>query len=339
VESHLDNLIPMQASIIDFTPGTLPFTEGGIPSLKPDAQLKKKDFAVNYSESSKGSTWQNDILVDKGTLGSAPGSSMFETGVNFGDQYGLPLELDNMSVGSSNSAAVMPSAEELSFLLDFDDRQMSKSGRYDGQARNKGEACNSRRQPQANFFGGDYEVSPTSLQVIANTLPVACDLMDDLATDPQGPRQPTSVAFPQTSAAPPAADAAATTSEPRSFPWKLHEMLGEVQTTGFQDIISWEPDGMAFKVHDCQLFVEKVMPLYFDQSRYESFRRQLRKYGFSRLNKDRYRGAYHHKHFQKVNKQLCKYIKRGTKSKSKAKETKQTDTANSSGSQKVASVY
>jgi len=230
-----------------------------------------------------------------------------------------------MSVESSTSA-IMPSAEELSFLLDFDENQMSRDGKRGTQT---SQAC-SRVQAQdssqvarlsMNFFGGgsEYDVNSNSLHAIANTLPSACDLATDLSVADSA--QSSGKAFPQ--AALSTSTPAPPTSEPRSFPWKLHEMLSEVERNGFQDIISWEPDGMAFKVHDCQLFVDKVMPLYFDQSRYESFRRQLRKYGFSRLHKDRYRGAYHHKYFQKANRQLCKYITRGNKGgKSKSKGAK-----------------
>lgn len=307
-----------------------------MPRWQPDSTLKKNDFEVNYTGSIKGPSWQNDILVDKGSLMSVPASNMFEAGVNFGDQDGLPsLDMDSMSLDSSISA-VMPSAEELSFLLDFDDRQLFKNGPQDAQSRNQGEA--SKGLPQMNFFGrGNYEVSPSSLQVIANTLPAACDLMDDLSAG-ESPTLPTSAAFAEAKAAP--AESAAAASEPRSFPWKLHEMLDEVEINGFQDIISWEPDGLAFKVHDCRLFVEKVMPLYFDQSRYESFRRQLRKYGFSRLHKDRYRGAYHHDNFQRENKHLCKYITRGNKNsksdKSKSKEAKQAESSKSKSAQKAA---
>ena len=93
-----------------------------------------------------------------------------------------------------------------------------------------------------------------------------------------------------------------------SFPWKLYDMLTDAEENGFESIVSWELDGMAFKVHNHDLFLETVMPLYFDQTKYESFRRQLNLYGFSRVVRGRFRGTYHHKYFMKSNRHLCKYI-------------------------------
>eukprot|EP00934_Nitzschia_sp_Nitz4_P001200 Nitzschia sp. Nitz4//scaffold60_size111251//96671//98018//NITZ4_004162-RA/size111251-augustus-gene-0.116-mRNA-1//1//CDS//3329555609//1200//frame0 len=145
------------------------------------------------------------------------------------------------------------------------------------------------------------------------SLPLASDLIKGLAGDSPVDDQPECTpSFTATTTMQTTQPSAASVSSPeqRRFPWKLHDMLTEAEKNGFQDIISWEPDGNAFKVHDCKAFVADVMPLYFDQSRYESFRRQLRKYGFSRLEKDRYRGAYHHKFFQRNNRQLCKFITR-----------------------------
>jgi hypothetical protein len=134
--------------------------------------------------------------------------------------------------------------------------------------------------------------------LVASSLPSASELSDVFQSDDQGGGTRHETAK----------------KEGHFFPWKLHDMLEEVEGNFFQDIVSWEPDGMAFKVHDFRMFVEKVMPMYFNQSRYESFRRQLRKYGFSRLDQDRYRSAYHHTFFQRANRQLCHNIIRENRS-------------------------
>jgi hypothetical protein len=58
------------------------------------------------------------------------------------------------------------------------------------------------------------------------------------------------------------------------FPWKLYKMLQEAPTHNFAHIVSWVQGGEAFKVHSTKDFVSQVMPQYFDQTKYESFRRQ-----------------------------------------------------------------
>jgi HSF-type DNA-binding len=58
------------------------------------------------------------------------------------------------------------------------------------------------------------------------------------------------------------------------FPWKLHEMLTCAENEGKDDVVSWLPDGAAFKVHNVTDFVSKMLPSYFKQTKYKSFQRQ-----------------------------------------------------------------
>jgi hypothetical protein len=92
------------------------------------------------------------------------------------------------------------------------------------------------------------------------------------------------------------------------FPTKLHRMLADVQKNGLDHIVSWVQDGAAFKVHDTDTFVQQIMPLYFDQTKYESFRRQLNLYGFSRVSRGVSRGFYYHQLFLKSDSSLCENI-------------------------------
>jgi hypothetical protein len=87
-------------------------------------------------------------------------------------------------------------------------------------------------------------------------------------------------------------------------------MLEAAETNSFGHIVSWEPDGVSFKVHKSDEFVTQIMPLYFDQTKYESFRRQLNLYNFSRLTQGSARGKYFHAFFVKKNRSLCKGVKR-----------------------------
>jgi hypothetical protein len=95
-----------------------------------------------------------------------------------------------------------------------------------------------------------------------------------------------------------------------SFPWKLHLMLDHAEKKNYSDVVSWVKDGSAFKVHKSREFVEKVMPIYFDQTKYESFRRQLNMYGFTRMSRGEDRGISSHPSFVKGSRYLCENIRR-----------------------------
>ena len=44
------------------------------------------------------------------------------------------------------------------------------------------------------------------------------------------------------------------------FPERLYNMLNQVEEDGFEDIVSWQPHGRCFIVHQPKQFVEAVMP-------------------------------------------------------------------------------
>ena len=91
------------------------------------------------------------------------------------------------------------------------------------------------------------------------------------------------------------------------FPWKVHEMLDRSVLDGFEQIVSWQPpDESCFKVHDTDGFVRNVMPLFFKQTKYKSFQRQLNLYGFTRVDEGPNKGSYFHKLFVKGRKDLLK---------------------------------
>lgn len=49
------------------------------------------------------------------------------------------------------------------------------------------------------------------------------------------------------------------------FPYRLHKMLSDVEVRGDASICSWMPDGLHFKVHNPQRFVEEIIPNFFKQ--------------------------------------------------------------------------
>lgn len=89
------------------------------------------------------------------------------------------------------------------------------------------------------------------------------------------------------------------------FPWKLHDMLENVVTDGFVDYVSWQPHGRAFAVKDATSFVNQVLPIYFNQSKFASFQRQLNLYGFRRFTKGEDKGCYFHEWFLRGKRALC----------------------------------
>jgi len=54
---------------------------------------------------------------------------------------------------------------------------------------------------------------------------------------------------------------------PVPFPWRLHDMLDAMEQQGKDDIVTWQPHGLAFLVKDPKAFVEQIMPHYFSQSK------------------------------------------------------------------------
>ena len=84
-----------------------------------------------------------------------------------------------------------------------------------------------------------------------------------------------------------------------SFPLKLQRILDKLEAEGKTDIISWLPHGRAFLVHDSDALVAEFLPVYFTQTRYSSFQRQLHMYNFQRITAGKDKGAYHHANFQR----------------------------------------
>jgi hypothetical protein len=63
-------------------------------------------------------------------------------------------------------------------------------------------------------------------------------------------------------------------------------------------IVSWQPHGRCLLVRDAKRFEALVLPRFFKQTIYTSFRRQLNLWGFKRLlQKASDHGAYYHELF------------------------------------------
>jgi hypothetical protein len=96
------------------------------------------------------------------------------------------------------------------------------------------------------------------------------------------------------------------------FPSKLHEMLDEAEKNGFHHAVGWLPGGKSFGIHDPDALVP-ILKLYFKQTKYKSFLRQLQNYGFHRVVRGPKQGICSHEFFVKGRRSLCLKMKRKSK--------------------------
>ena len=103
------------------------------------------------------------------------------------------------------------------------------------------------------------------------------------------------------------------TTTPNSFapfPQRLYTMLMKCEGFNLKEVVSWQSHGKSFKIHNTEMFVEQILPLFFRHTRIKSFTRQLYNYGFRRVNRGEDTGCYHHHSFLKGNEQLVRKILR-----------------------------
>jgi hypothetical protein len=93
------------------------------------------------------------------------------------------------------------------------------------------------------------------------------------------------------------------------FPGKLYDLLEYVSENDLESAISWSRNGTAIMVHDPHKLVE-ILPKFFGQTKYRSFRRQLNMWHFHRIMEGPHRGAFVHPCFIRGSKQLITYMSR-----------------------------
>lgn len=103
-------------------------------------------------------------------------------------------------------------------------------------------------------------------------------------------------------------DSKGRTGKASYFPSKLHKLLEHSEQSEIAHIISWQVHGRAFKIHKPKEFTEKVGPVYFQQTKLASFRRQLYFYGFLRISQGPDKGSYYHEFFLRGKAFLTKRI-------------------------------
>lgn len=94
------------------------------------------------------------------------------------------------------------------------------------------------------------------------------------------------------------------------FPERLHRLLTEVESAGHSNIVSFTDDGKAFKILKPDEFFHKIVPIYFNQTKLSSFKRQLNLYGFELITHGKAKGGYYHKYFLRDEPDLARQIRR-----------------------------
>jgi len=93
------------------------------------------------------------------------------------------------------------------------------------------------------------------------------------------------------------------------FPSKLHTMLRDGSKRGWDSVVCFEPHGRAFRIHKRDAFVP-ILAQYFNQTKIESFQRQLNLWGFRLIRHGTDTGCYYHPLFLRSHPQLCAYMHR-----------------------------
>eukprot|EP00571_Detonula_confervacea_P015791 CAMPEP_0172299800 /NCGR_PEP_ID=MMETSP1058-20130122/2014_1 /TAXON_ID=83371 /ORGANISM="Detonula confervacea, Strain CCMP 353" /LENGTH=298 /DNA_ID=CAMNT_0013009363 /DNA_START=173 /DNA_END=1069 /DNA_ORIENTATION=+ len=96
----------------------------------------------------------------------------------------------------------------------------------------------------------------------------------------------------------------------RHFPLKLYDMLEYVADSQYSSAVSWSRDGQAFVVHNKDTFLEYIVPMFFKQTKFRSFTRQLNLYGFARVSNEGPNAAWQHEHFIRGSVERLKSIQR-----------------------------
>lgn len=97
-------------------------------------------------------------------------------------------------------------------------------------------------------------------------------------------------------------------TESENFPHKLLKILSKSDR---EDIISWTPNGKAFKIHDKDRLMQALSPCYyFEATKYDNFMRKLNRWGFKIMKHGIDAGAFHHEYFIRNKPELCSKITR-----------------------------
>jgi HSF-type DNA-binding len=89
-------------------------------------------------------------------------------------------------------------------------------------------------------------------------------------------------------------------------------MLDRAEELGLSHIISWQPHGRCFVVHDRDAFLPVLSLLMPGMTKWKSFQRQLLIWGFTRITKGLDKGGHFHEYFLRFRSHLLRGIRRAS---------------------------
>lgn len=92
-----------------------------------------------------------------------------------------------------------------------------------------------------------------------------------------------------------------------NFPAKMHAILSRPDLA---EVVAWMPHGRSWRVLKPREFESRIIPMYFEHSKFSSFIRQANGWGFRRITQGRDRNSYYHQLFLRGLPHLCKEMKR-----------------------------
>ena len=57
----------------------------------------------------------------------------------------------------------------------------------------------------------------------------------------------------------------------QTFPFKLYDMIEYAANSKYSSAVSWSEDGTQFSIHDKDMLMKHVVPMFFKQSKFRSF--------------------------------------------------------------------
>jgi hypothetical protein len=76
------------------------------------------------------------------------------------------------------------------------------------------------------------------------------------------------------------------------------------------DVVGWAPHGRSWRILKPREFEIRVLPKYFEHSKFSSFVRQANGWGFRRMSEGYEKNAYYHEYFLRAMPWLCKKMRR-----------------------------
>jgi HSF-type DNA-binding len=135
---------------------------------------------------------------------------------------------------------------------------------------------------------------------------------EENSTDDASPTRHSQVSASQTQVWP-AVELTAVDQGNERFPEKLFRLLDRAEAEGFDRIISWQPHGRCFIVHQREEFKSRLPELLPGMTRWKSFLRQLHIWGFTRITKGRDINSYYHEKFLRYRRHLLRSMRWGDK--------------------------